>query len=103
MCSRARARSSRRNTSPASSADPMAAPARARFALTALVAVALVIASIMGASGVAAKGVTLRGAGATFPAPLYEKWIQTYLRENPGVSISYEAVGSSEGQRRFLA
>src|SRR5262245_30468490 len=45
----------------------------------------------------------LRGAGATFPAPLYEKWIEVYRRENPGVLITYEAVGSSEGQRRYLA
>jgi phosphate transport system substrate-binding protein len=48
-------------------------------------------------------GIVLRGAGATFPAPLYERWIQTYRREHPEVAISYEAVGSGEGQRRFLA
>src|SRR5262249_16671995 len=52
----------------------------------------------------AAKGrIVLRGAGATFPAPLYEKWIQTYCREHPEVAITYEAVGSGEGQRRVLA
>ena len=47
--------------------------------------------------------VSLRGAGATFPAPLYEKWIQAYRQRVPGVTISYDAVGSGEGQRRFLA
>src|SRR5215510_1877355 len=52
----------------------------------------------------AAKGrIALRGAGATFPAPLYERWIETYRREHPEIAISYEAVGSGEGQRRFLA
>jgi len=47
--------------------------------------------------------VTLKGAGATFPAPLYEKWIQIYRQDHGDVAISYEAVGSGEGQRRFLA
>src|SRR5262245_12383627 len=52
----------------------------------------------------AAKGrIALRGAGATFPAPLYERWIETYRREHPEIAISYDAVGSGEGQRRFLA
>jgi len=55
-------------------------------------------------AGDAAKGVlSLRGAGATFPAPLYDAWIQAYRRANPDVFITYEAVGSSEGQRRYLA
>jgi phosphate transport system substrate-binding protein len=47
--------------------------------------------------------VLLRGAGATFPAPLYEKWIQAYRKRIPEVAITYDAVGSGEGQRRFLA
>jgi phosphate transport system substrate-binding protein len=46
--------------------------------------------------------VVLLGAGATFPAPLYEKWIQTYRQQNPEVAITYDVVGSGEGQRRFL-
>jgi phosphate transport system substrate-binding protein len=81
----------------------MRPPAGARFVVTALVVAGLATASLVVASGDATKGVTLRGAGATFPAPLYEKWIQTYRRENPDVAIAYEAVGSSEGQRRYLA
>ena len=47
--------------------------------------------------------IQLRGAGATFPAPLYERWIATFRKENPDVAISYDAVGSGEGQRRFIA
>ena len=61
------------------------------------------VTSRAGAADPAARTVQLRGAGATFPAPLYDKWIQTYRRENPDVVISYDAVGSSEGQRRYLA
>lgn len=51
----------------------------------------------------AASTVTLRGAGATLPAPLYEKWIVAYRQEHPDVAIAYEPVGSGEGQRRYLA
>jgi phosphate transport system substrate-binding protein len=44
----------------------------------------------------------LRGAGATFPAPLYDAWIKAYLKQNPGLSITYDAVGSGEGISRFI-
>ncbi len=40
---------------------------------------------------------TLRGAGATFPAPLYQRWFELFQEEHPGVHISYDAVGSAEG------
>ena len=42
------------------------------------------------------------GAGATFPAPLYQVWLEKYQAQNPDVSLSYEAVGSGEGVQRFL-
>jgi len=42
------------------------------------------------------------GAGATFPYPLYKSWIQDYENANKDVRISYEAVGSGEGVKRFL-
>jgi phosphate transport system substrate-binding protein len=48
-------------------------------------------------------GVLLRGAGATFPAPLYEKWFAAYEKEHPAVAIAYEAVGSGPGIKRFIA
>jgi phosphate transport system substrate-binding protein len=47
--------------------------------------------------------IALRGAGATLPAPLYERWIRVYRDERPDVLITYDVVGSGEGQRRFLA
>jgi len=40
---------------------------------------------------------SLTAAGATFPAPLYQKWIQTFGEKFPAVKISYRAVGSSAG------
>ena len=45
----------------------------------------------------------LKGAGATFPYPVYAKWITNYRRENPAVEIAYDAVGSEAGVRRLLA
>jgi phosphate transport system substrate-binding protein len=44
----------------------------------------------------------LRGAGATFPSPLYKKWFADYQAAHPGVTIQYDAVGSGEGVKRFL-
>jgi phosphate transport system substrate-binding protein len=45
----------------------------------------------------------LKGAGATFPFPVYEKWFTNYRRENPALEITYESVGSAAGVRRLLA
>src|SRR5262245_1737966 len=44
---------------------------------------------------------SLKGAGATFPAPIYRRWFASYARR--GVDISYDAVGSEDGVRRLLA
>jgi phosphate transport system substrate-binding protein len=69
----------------------------------ALAAVLLTVAPAAQSQDTAKAKVVLKGAGATFPAPLYEKWIQAYRQVDPRVSISYDAVGSGEGQRRFGA
>lgn len=45
----------------------------------------------------------LTAAGATFPAPIYDKWFGSYRRENPKVEISYSAIGSEAGVKRLLA
>ncbi len=46
---------------------------------------------------------TLRGAGATFPAPLYQRWFELFQEQNPKVHISYNAVGSAEGIQQLEA
>lgn len=46
---------------------------------------------------------SLHGAGATFPAPLYKRWIEVYQKDHPHVALSYDAVGSGEGFGRFVA
>jgi phosphate transport system substrate-binding protein len=47
-------------------------------------------------------GVLLRGAGATFPSVLYDKWFHAYHAAHPSSVVTYEAVGSGEGVRRFV-
>lgn len=44
---------------------------------------------------------TLRGAGATFPSPLYQQWFELFQNDHPDVHISYDAVGSAEGIRQL--
>ena len=48
-------------------------------------------------------GVLLQGAGATFPSVLYKKWFAEYRQSHPTTVVSYDAVGSGEGVRRFVA
>src|SRR5262249_38007722 len=49
-----------------------------------------------------AGALTLQGAGATFPAPLYHRWISVYTAEHPEAAIDYKDVGSGEGVNRFV-
>jgi phosphate ABC transporter phosphate-binding protein len=43
--------------------------------------------------------VSIRGAGATFPAPLYQMWFQSIQQQRPNEQITYDAVGSEAGIR----
>jgi len=45
----------------------------------------------------------IHGAGATFPAPLYKKWIEEYQKRRPEVMVSYDVIGSGEGVKEFMA
>ena len=47
--------------------------------------------------------VTLKGAGATFPYPVYKKWLANYRLQNPSVEISYDPIGSEAGVRKLIA
>ena len=51
--------------------------------------------------GSAAAATQLQGAGATFPAPLYQRWIAEYTKANPDVQINYQGVGSGAGIKQF--
>ena len=41
--------------------------------------------------------VSLNGSGATFPNPLYQKWVAAYQASEKGVRINYQSVGSGAG------
>ncbi len=40
---------------------------------------------------------TLKVAGATFPAPLYQAWIESFRQRHPDIQITYSAIGSEAG------
>ena len=48
-----------------------------------------------------ASDVALTGAGATFPAPLYQRWFQDFNTTNPKLQINYQSVGSGAGVEQF--
>ena len=39
----------------------------------------------------------IQGAGASFPAPLYAKWVEEYNKAHPDVKVDYQSVGSGAG------
>ncbi len=53
-------------------------------------------------AGAAARAADISGAGATFPAPVYAKWAETYKRET-GIGLNYQAIGSGGGIKQITA
>ncbi len=47
--------------------------------------------------------IRLQGAGATFPNPLYQKWLSEYGKLNPNVKIDYQSIGSGGGIKQIQA
>src|SRR5215212_6312111 len=45
--------------------------------------------------------VTLQGAGATFPNPLYQKWLSEYGKLYPNVKIDYQSIVSGGGIKQL--
>lgn len=50
-----------------------------------------------------AQPVSLTGAGASFPAPLYQRWFADFNKANPNVQINYQSIGSGAGVEQFTA
>ena len=44
----------------------------------------------------------LSGAGATFPAPLYQRWSVEYNKQVPSIQVNYQSVGSGAGVKNFI-
>ena len=68
------------------------------------IAAAALAAPLVVACGSTEKAETfsLDGAGATFPAPLYNAWFQDFNKKT-GNQVNYQAVGSGSGVRQYLA
>ncbi len=47
------------------------------------------------------QSVSLTGAGASFPAPLYQRWFSEYNKQNPNIQVAYQSVGSGAGVEQF--
>jgi phosphate transport system substrate-binding protein len=47
--------------------------------------------------------VAIKGAGATFPSKVYERWITRFQQEHPEVALSYAATGSGDGVKQVQA
>jgi phosphate transport system substrate-binding protein len=47
--------------------------------------------------------VALTGAGASFPAPLYQNWFVQLNQELPSLQVNYQSVGSGAGVEQFTA
>lgn len=57
-----------------------------------------------GGNGPTAGGtVHLQGAGATFPNPLYQKWVSEYTKLHPNIRIDYQSIGSGGGIKQIQA
>ena len=54
------------------------------------------------APAAALAGPTINGAGATFPAPIYQRWFADYAAAS-GARVNYQSVGSGAGVRQFIA
>ncbi|OKH35856.1 phosphate ABC transporter substrate-binding protein PstS [[Phormidium ambiguum] IAM M-71] len=46
--------------------------------------------------------VSITGAGASFPAPLYQRWFSEINKSNPNIQISYQSVGSGAGVQQLI-
>jgi len=63
-------------------------------------AIALAVSSSILTAGTA-RTETINAAGATFPAPIYQKWFEEYRKLHPDVQINYQSVGSGAGIRQL--
>jgi phosphate transport system substrate-binding protein len=73
---------------------------RSKFVLILGGLFALVFAGCSGNGGSSGE-IRLQGAGATFPNPLYQKWVSEYGKQHPNIKIDYQSVGSGAGIKQI--
>ena len=67
-----------------------------------LVTLSALVVSFAACSGSKGNSVKLQGAGASFPAPLYQKWFKDYSGAHSNVQVDYQSVGSGSGVKSFM-
>jgi phosphate transport system substrate-binding protein len=53
------------------------------------------------AACMAASAETINAAGATFPAPIYQKWFEEFHKMHSDIQVNYQAIGSGGGIRQL--
>lgn len=73
-----------------------------------LIGLACSIALLLGTFACSPKGagesngpISLTGAGATFPNPLYQKWVSEYGKLHSNIKIDYQSIGSGGGIKQI--
>lgn len=46
--------------------------------------------------------IRIQGTGASFPKPIYEKWVSEYGKANTNVRVDYQSTGSGAGQNALI-
>ena len=69
--------------------------------LLAVVCALVVLVASFACNAGSGSSVSLHGAGATFPNPLYQKWLSEYEKVQPGVRIDYQSIGSGGGIKQL--
>ena len=64
--------------------------------------IAVAVGAALLTSATAAGAATISGAGATAPAPIYQKWAEAY-RAKTGVGLNYQGIGSGGGIKQIEA
>src|SRR5213080_5568495 len=69
-----------------------------------LVLTAILSIAFAGCSGGGSNSeIRLQGAGATFPNPLYQKWLSEYGKTHANIKIDYQSIGSGGGIKQIQA
>lgn len=71
----------------------------AKMMIKKIAASLLIVMALVSGSAIAAD---LTGAGATFPYPVYSKWMSEYNKIK-GIEVNYASIGSGGGIRQFTA
>ncbi|NCO74184.1 MAG: phosphate ABC transporter substrate-binding protein PstS [Cyanobacteria bacterium] len=61
-----------------------------------------VIASQLPFESASAQAMRINGAGASFPAPLFQRWFVEYNKINKNTQVNYQSVGSGAGIKQFI-